>query len=162
MRRPMARNAKEQPAPPPPPSLEAAYEALRASHDKLAAELTEANAQLLKASPEPLRTERDDLKARCEQLQAQAEASRNAAALAPRELAVCEAQLKSLAAALPAPPGANPYDRDPSARTFLYVKGNPREPASLKQRVRAQTQRQADELASAYIKDGYVFRGCVG
>lgn len=157
----MTKKAKEAP---PPPSLQEAYDALHAQYQKISADFEAFKAQAPETPTElePLRLECVALRGRCEKAELAAEQSRNACAVAQRELAACEAQLKTLASALPAPPGANPYDRDPSARTFLYVKGNPKDPASPKERVKAQTQRQADQLAAALLQEGFVFRGCVG
>lgn len=148
---------KDLPAPlPPPPDLGAAYDALQAAHAKLQGEHAALKAEVQQGPKElePLRRECEDLRKRCEQLKAQADGSRNAAARAQQELAAARASLPDAAHNASKASGIQ-------ARTFMYVKGNPKDPNAPRERVRAFTQALADQQAAALIADGYQFRGCV-
>jgi hypothetical protein len=161
----MAKASKQDTAPaaaPPPPDLAAAYDTLLKAHADVSQDLEAAKVRIHDlesqgpADLEPLRRECDDLRDKLEKAKAHAEASRNAAARAQQELAAARA-------AVPHQAHVASTNTGHLARTFLYVKGDPKNPNSPRVRVRAFTQALAEEQpeAKAALADGYVFRGCI-
>jgi DNA repair exonuclease SbcCD ATPase subunit len=170
----MSKKASAQPAP--PPDLQQAYDQLQQAYAELAAKSATPQAAQAQAHAErgedlerqvseriasetlQLKRERDDLLERCEQLEAKAEQSRNAVRVAQGELAAAKAEIKALRQQAPQ---VDPFVNDAGARNFLFVKGNPKDPSSPRERVRARTQAQAEERAAHLLAQGYVFRGCL-
>lgn len=148
----MAKTEKA-PLPPPPPDPQAAYDALLAQNADLSASLTAAKAQIAdleraaKAQPETagLQLQVERLKAELDKHKLQAERATHAAARAQQELKAHQGA---------APPKGG--------RNFLYVKGDPKDPKSPRERVQAHTQLQADAQAAHLLEQGYKFRGIVG
>ncbi len=110
-------------------------------------------------SPE-LQRELEHYKAEAANYKAAADEAHASARRAAVELAAAQDELAKVRRLVPAGVSSDPYANDRSARNFLYVKGDPKNPASPRVRVRALTQAQADERAAPQLKDGYAFRGC--
>lgn len=157
--------ASPAPEAPPPPDPQAAYDALLALNAALTQDLEAAKVRIhdlegdLAKGPaelEPLRRENDDLRDKLSKAKAHAERSQHAAARAQQELAAARA-------ALPAQAHVASTNSGHLARTFLYVKGDPKNPNSPRVRARAFTQALAEEQPEVQQAkaDGYVFRGCL-
>lgn len=121
--------------------------------------------QTAKPAPEPqgapeLQRELEHYKAEAARLKGEADEAHASARRAATELAAAHDELAKVRKLVPAGVSADPYANDRSARNFLYVKGDPKNPASPRVKVRALTQAQADERAAPQLKDGFVFRGC--